>query len=115
MLNGEQPQQHKMVLMSTNECGFEEWYCPTCGRRFLMRWPPDYKKTILEPGDEDATHTGGRGLPGMEMNMGTSVNQPVRSEYLKEPEPVIDEEKLIPWEDWMEKVNFESLWDKPIQ
>jgi hypothetical protein len=115
MLNNEQSQQHKMVLKSTTESGFEEWYCPACGRRFLMHWPPEYKKTILEPGDENATHTGGKGLPGMELNIEPSVNQPVTSDSLDEPMSVIDDEKLIPWENWMEKVDFESLWDSPLQ
>lgn len=54
-------QQHEMRLERTLESGEEEWYCPTCGRRFLLRWPPAYAKEILEPGDEFAIHTGGKG------------------------------------------------------
>ncbi len=108
-------ESHKMVLETVHESGAEEWYCPTCGRRFLMNWPPDYKKTVLEPGDEYASHTGGKGLPGMEMNFGASIPKPGTSESLHEPQPIIDEEKLVPLKDWMEKVDFEGLWQKPIQ
>lgn len=55
------PESHEMELRGVDEAGMEEWYCPTCGRHFLMRWPPDYNRTILVPGDEYATHVGGKG------------------------------------------------------
>ena len=45
-------EQHEMVLEATHPSGEEEWFCPTCGRRFLMRWPPAYEKIVLERGDE---------------------------------------------------------------
>ncbi len=115
MLDKEQSEQHKMVLKSTSESGEEEWYCPVCGRRFLMNWPPGYKKTILEPGDENATHTGGKGLPGMELNVKPPVLNPGTADSLDESAPVVDDEKLVLWEDWMERVNFERLWDSPLQ
>jgi hypothetical protein len=54
-------EHHDMVLVSTHEDGAEEWHCPTCGRRFLMRWPPSYERTILVPGDEHAIHSGSKG------------------------------------------------------
>lgn len=53
--------QHEMQLKQTYPSGVEEWFCPTCGRRFLMRWPPQYKKVVLDAGDEYAIHTGGKG------------------------------------------------------
>ncbi len=52
---------HHMELAATHPTGEEEWFCPTCGRRFLMHWPPAYKKVILDPGDESAIHSGGKG------------------------------------------------------
>jgi hypothetical protein len=54
-------QPHEMQLVRTHTSGAEEWYCPTCGRRFLMHWPPTYKKIVLEVGDEYAAHVGGKG------------------------------------------------------
>ncbi len=57
----DQQEHHEMVLETTHSSGAEEWYCPTCGRRFLMRWPPAYEKVILEPGDEFAAHSGSKG------------------------------------------------------
>lgn len=56
----EQP-RHEMILGITHPSGAEEWYCPTCGRRFTIQWPPEYKKIILNAGDELAIHTGGKG------------------------------------------------------
>ena len=60
--------QHEMHLVATHSSGAEEWACPSCGRRFLINWPPAYSKTILEPGDEYALHSGSKGEM---MNMGT--------------------------------------------
>lgn len=57
----DEAETHEMELRGVDEAGFDEWYCPTCGRHFLMRWPPDYTRTILAPGDEYVTHVGGKG------------------------------------------------------
>ncbi|MGP4028127.1 hypothetical protein [Actinomadura sp. 3N407] len=49
---------HEMRMVRAEQSGHEEWACPTCGRRILLRWPPDYDKQIIEPGDEKACHVG---------------------------------------------------------
>ena len=54
-------QNHEMQLETTHSSGAEEWYCPTCGRRFLLNMPPDYRKIILDAGDEAAIHSGSKG------------------------------------------------------
>lgn len=54
-------EKHEMVLQATHSSGAEEWYCPTCERRFLLSMPPDYKKVILNVGDEAAIHSGSKG------------------------------------------------------
>jgi hypothetical protein len=56
---------HAMELERTYPSGAEEWHCPACGRRMIMQWPPQYKKIVLDPGDENATHAGGKG--GLQM------------------------------------------------
>lgn len=61
-------QTHQMHLEKTYPSGAEEWACPICGRRFLMQWPPAYSRTILEPGDEYALHSGSKGEL---LNLGT--------------------------------------------
>ncbi len=37
------------------------WICLSCDRRMLLRWPPDYEKLVLAPGDDTAIHVGGKG------------------------------------------------------
>lgn len=96
---------HEMVLNNIHPSGTEEWYCPTCGRRFLMQWPPAYNKVILEPGDETAIHSGGKG--------GVSVQTPQAAPEVEQLSP--EEEALLePWVAWMEKTNFDTLWDRSV-
>jgi hypothetical protein len=54
-------ERHEMKLVETHDDGSEEWVCPTCHRRFVISWPPNYKRVILEEGDENAIHAGGKG------------------------------------------------------
>ena len=58
-------QQHEMILKKTHSSGKEEWYCPACGRRMLINWHPQFKKTILEAGDNYAMHSATKGLMPM--------------------------------------------------
>ena len=51
---------HAMLLAGSPEPGADEWYCPSCGRRLVIRWPPRYEKSVLERGDESALHIGAR-------------------------------------------------------
>jgi hypothetical protein len=50
-----------MILNGCVESGAEEWVCPACGRRVLLRWPPNFERLVLEGGDETAIHVGGKG------------------------------------------------------
>ena len=129
-------QQHEMILTKVYPSGAEEWFCPECGRRFIMQWPPVYKKVILNLGDENAIHSGGRG--GAESGLYGGASQDTGSSresgghiygtggapgFSKDEEPgmtennpagnddIIDEQRsLEPWLEWMERVNFDSLW-----
>lgn len=94
-------EHHQLVLEKTHASGAEEWYCPTCGRRLLMSWPPDYKKIVLEPGDNYAIHAGGKGG----LSMGTL-------QVAQEEDTSYDDKYLTPWIEWMEKIDFESLWHR---
>ena len=49
-----QEQRHQMKLVNTHSSGAEEWFCPSCGYRFMIQWPPEYKKIVLENGDQHA-------------------------------------------------------------
>lgn len=90
-------QQHEMVLEKTHLSGTDEWYCPTCGRRFLLSWPPEYQKTILDIGDELAIHSGGKG--------GLSMGPPQIAEA---GEPTLPKEIRAALEKILEKFDLED-------
>ncbi len=56
-----QSQHHEMRLEKTYASSAEEWFCPDCGRRFLMYWEPEYSKLVLHPGDVHVPHSGSKG------------------------------------------------------
>ena len=60
------PEQHDMVLTRSDESGAEEWSCPRCGRRLLLRWPPPRVELIvLDEGDPRVPHAGAKGVAAM--------------------------------------------------
>ncbi len=98
-------ERHSMVFEKTHPSGEDEWYCPTCGRRFLLQWPPNFKKTIIDPGDEQVGHSGGRG--GLSMDSAQNIS----SEGVKEEtENFLDDPRLAPWAAWLDEAGFEDLW-----
>ena len=104
-------QHHVMVLENVYPSGDEDWYCPTCGRRFIVNWEPKFRRTVLEIGDEYASHTGGKGG----LQMGTMQVTPVDNPISKD-ETVIseDDSSLAPWIEWFDEVGFENLWNNDI-
>ena len=96
-----QPREHLMQLGATHDSGAEEWSCPICGRRILIKWGPSFNWIILEGGDEFAGHSGAKG--------GISIHA---LKQLANEELSADEElKLDPWKKWLGKIDFESLWN----
>lgn len=90
-------EQHQMHLDKEHPSGFEEWYCPVCGRRLLMKWPPDYEKVVLQPGDEGALHSAGKG--GLNFRSAQVTDEP-------EEEAEIPEEHLAPWIEGLKKLGL---------
>lgn len=78
-----QAPQHEMQLDKTHPSGAEEWFCPTCGRRLLMRWPPNYNKLVLEAGDEFAIHSGGKGGLRLGLPQVREAEEPLLSDELR--------------------------------
>jgi hypothetical protein len=92
-------EHHEMVLETTHASGAEEWFCPTCGRRFLLRWPPTYEKIILEPGDEHAAHSGSKGemLRLRSLDIVASDDSPAEDDlFASRRQPLEAEEQLPP-------------------
>lgn len=50
--------EHTMVMAAEYPDGSQVWSCPTCGRRLLMKWPPNHSRSILEEGDPNVVHSG---------------------------------------------------------
>jgi hypothetical protein len=99
-----EPEQHEMQLEATHSSGAEEWYCPTCGRRFLVQWAPAYSMIILEPGDQYAQHSGSTG--------GLRIGSPQIDQ--DNEAPLVDDPSLAPWLAWLDEVDFESLWNSEV-
>ena len=93
--------QHDMILEETHPSGVEQWYCPSCGRRFLVQWPPAYKMIVIEPGDRDAQHS-------------VSKFNPHTSPPQTEESRLTEELRLAPWLKWFENVDFDSGWGKNV-
>ena len=102
-------QRHEMILEKTFSSGDEEWQCPTCGRRMLINWRPEFKKTILNAGDDYALHSASKGL----IPTGPSDGMPPNADVPPiETSPDKEAARLAPWQAWFDAVNFNRLWDK---
>jgi hypothetical protein len=95
-------QHHEMVLDKTHPSGADEWYCPTCGRRLLMTYGPEFKKTVLEVGDDFAMHSGGKGGVSMQ------ASRILSGEELETEK----DHRLSVWSDWLDKIHFDEWWDE---
>lgn len=101
----EQQSHHEMQLEKTYSSGAEEWYCPECGRRFLVQWVPGYNMIILEPGDQYARHRGSQvdpytGAPQVEQN---------------DDALLAEDSGLAPWLAWLEEIDFDDLWNRKVE
>jgi hypothetical protein len=95
--------EHEMELEKTHLSGVEEWHCPTCGRRFLITWPPNYEKVILEPGNESVIHSGGKG--------GVRLQPP---QLITEPEePSLSEDLRRELEDFLDAIDIDGQLGPP--
>ena len=105
MLQRPRPERHVMQLNDTHDSGAEEWYCPICGRRFLMQWPPNYKRIILEHGDEGAVHTGGKG--GVDLSSSSFGPEGDAPDEASDGEPGLSQELM----DALDELDFSPLDD----
>ena len=93
---------HEMRIEKIHSSDIEEWLCPICGRRLLVRWTPEFQKIVLESGDEYAYHSGSKG--------GVQIQPPNTVVQENETESPEEDSWLKPWEEWMQRVNFSNLW-----
>jgi hypothetical protein len=119
-------EHHRMQLEQRHPSGAEEWFCPTCGRRFLVQWPPTYTMVVLDPGDEEARHSGSSHSDSG-LRLGSPQVTPVEEDALLEERrpdlselpnaiPVESEEAsltdgLRPWLKWFKDIGFADEHD----
>jgi hypothetical protein len=96
-VSSHQQEQHEMLLQGTQPSGADEWLCPTCGRRLVMRPPPDEGRVVLDPGDEYAIHVGGKG--------GVRIGQ------LAVSSTGSTEAEERAWREWLDSIGIQ--WDGP--
>jgi len=100
MVENSRQEHHKMELVYSHPSGVDEMYCPICGRRILIQWPPNYKKIVLENGDEYAIHSGGKG--GLEIGAPSIAQQSNLSAQ--------EIARLDQWEQWLAQMGFNDHW-----
>ncbi len=95
-----QQESHEMIFERVIAHDIDELFCPICGRRIVVQWSPDFRKTVIEPGDENAIHTASKGGVSME---GQEEASPLELS-------VEEQERLAEWEVLLDQIGFESWW-----
>jgi hypothetical protein len=103
----EQP-KHEMIFAGTLPSGAEEWSCPICGRRTLIHWEPEFKRTVLEAGDNLAIHSAVKADPPIASLPADATGSPAQA---NRTQPTHEDPRLAPWIDWLNQVDFENLWN----
>ena len=83
--------KHDILVVKKYASGAEEWFCPTCGRSFIVQWSPEYQCVVLNPGNPAAIHNMSRGAL-----------------ILQAPLSSIDTARLAPWSDYLSSLDVES-------
>ncbi len=102
-MNLNDPNQHRLVMAREFPDGRQEWICPTCGRRIILQWPPDYHRIVVEPGDESVSHSGAMSAPrqhGPAERTDTGLFPPESLDLPDGPEEEFDP-YLEPWIRWL--------------
>jgi hypothetical protein len=109
-------QIHEMQFERFHLSGAQEWFCSTCGRRLLMKWPPSFEKQVLVPGNANAFHTGGK-----IDHAPRPLSMSDRSEFDLDGFPRVDEthidapislDMLRPWIKWARDAGIDDLWNQ---
>jgi len=107
---------HEMQFKGIHISGAQEWCCPVCGRRLLIQWPPSFEKQVLEPGDANAFHTGGKVDSAMRPG-----SRDDRSEFELNALPRADRldidasialDALRPWLKWASDAGIDDVWNQ---
>jgi hypothetical protein len=93
---------HEMQIQQILPDGSQEWTCPTCGRHFILHFPPNFELEVLADGDQGVSHTGGTG--GLQMGS-TEITQ--THQDAESPASGNDDDSYMdPWASWLKGKNF---------
>ncbi len=103
-------EQHQMVILNTYSTGAQEWYCPTCGRHYILQWPPNFKRIILEEGNAQIVHAGGGSMLGQEDIQPAKPESDLPDQLTEDEKPgniiSVDDPYLLPWLRWIGDRDF---------
>jgi len=105
---------HEMKFERFHASGAQEWCCPVCGRRLLMQWPPSFEKQVLDPGDTNAFHTGGKigdAIRPVTMNDRSVLNGLPLVDGL-DIDAAMSLDALRPWLKWASEAGIDDLWNQ---
>ncbi len=74
---------HAMELKQEFASGAQRWWCPICGREFIIQYPPHYSKVVIFEGDTNIPHVGGQGVQVEQVEAGDPHLAPF-SRWLKD-------------------------------
>lgn len=69
-------EKHVMRLVRTYTDDTCEFFCAACGRHLLLRWPPAYRREILDEGDPDVVHTAIVSPDDVQISLGSDIVDP---------------------------------------
>ena len=94
-------QRHEMHLEATYPSGAQEWFCPTCARRFIAQLQPQPNIIELEVGDGHVDHVSSTdGLPRIG----------IRIQNVEPEEPELPDDLINAVEEALKNVNFDD-WE----
>jgi hypothetical protein len=94
--------QHEMQLEMTHPSGAQEWCCPVCGRRIVVRWQPKFEMMELEAGDGSVGHYGST-------SKDLKIGQPQVGET---DEPVLSDELRAALDEALENIDLDNWLDE---
>jgi hypothetical protein len=101
-VNNELHEHHVIVLETTYPSGAQEWFCPSCARRFIVQLQPIINVIELEVGDVYVDHVGStHGYP--------RIGIEIRDVGPEEPE--LPEEIITALEKVLKDIDFDELDD----
>ncbi len=64
-------EMHQLALSDRSATGEEVWSCPSCERRILVEWQPEFRRTVLARGEYNVRHSAAKGPAGFGLGLGS--------------------------------------------